>query len=61
MKNTMLLGFVAAIATISAARADPVPLSSYADANGFIDVQALHMWASERARHLPTTLDRTGW
>jgi hypothetical protein len=41
MKKTMLLGFVAAIATISAARADPVPLSSYADANGFIDVQAL--------------------
>jgi argininosuccinate synthase len=30
-------------------------------ARGFIDVQALHMWASERARHLPTTLDRTGW
>jgi HdeA/HdeB family len=41
MKKTMLFGFVAAIATISAAKADPVPLSSYADANGFIDVQAL--------------------
>jgi hypothetical protein len=41
MKKTMLLGFVAAIATISAAKADPVPLSSYADANGFINVQAL--------------------
>jgi hypothetical protein len=41
MKKSMLLGFVAAIATISAAKADPVPLSSYADANGFIDVQAL--------------------
>jgi hypothetical protein len=27
--------------TIGAAKADPVPLSSYADANGFIDVQAL--------------------
>jgi argininosuccinate synthase len=25
-------------------------------ARGFIDVQALHMWASERARHLPTHL-----
>ena len=42
MKKTMLLGFAAAMAaTISAAKADPVPLSSYADANGFIDVQAL--------------------
>jgi argininosuccinate synthase len=29
-------------------------------ARGFIDVQALHMWASERARHLPTTLDSVG-
>jgi hypothetical protein len=41
MKKGILLGFVAAIATIGAANADPVPLSSYADANGFIDVQAL--------------------
>jgi hypothetical protein len=41
MKKIMVLGFVAAIATSGAAKADPVPLSSYADANGFIDVQAL--------------------
>ena len=41
MKKTMLLGFAVAMATISAAKADPVPLSAYADANGFIDVQRL--------------------
>jgi HdeA/HdeB family protein len=41
MRKTMLLGFSIAMATIGAAKADPVPLSSYADANGFIDVQAL--------------------
>src|SRR5271168_4997068 len=41
MRKTMLLGFSIAMATISAAKADPVPLSAYADANGFIDVQAL--------------------
>jgi HdeA/HdeB family len=41
MKKTMLLGFAVAMATISAAKADPVPLSAYADANGFIDVQTL--------------------
>ena len=41
MKKIMLLGFVGAIATIGAANADPVPLSTYADANGFIDVQPL--------------------
>jgi HdeA/HdeB family len=41
MKRIMLLGFVTAIAAITAAKADPVPLSTYADANGFINVQAL--------------------
>jgi HdeA/HdeB family len=41
MKTVILLGFAAALATIGAAKADPVPLSSYADANGFIDVQTL--------------------
>src|SRR5665811_1133157 len=41
MKKAVLLGFVASMATIGAAKADPVPLSSYADANGFIDVQTL--------------------
>jgi hypothetical protein len=41
MRKTMLLGFSIVMATIGAAKADPIPLSSYADANGFIDVQAL--------------------
>ena len=31
----------AALAMLGAAKADPVPLSTYADANGFIDVQTL--------------------
>lgn len=37
----MLLCFVASMAMIGLAKADPVPLSAYADANGFIDVQKL--------------------
>ena len=41
MKKTILLGFAAAMALIGAAKADPVDLSAYADANGFIDVTAL--------------------
>jgi hypothetical protein len=41
MKKTMLLGFAAAMAMIGAAKAAPVDLSAYADANGFIDVQKL--------------------
>jgi hypothetical protein len=41
MKKTMLLGFAASMAMIGLAKAQPVPLSAYADANGFIDVQAL--------------------
>ena len=41
MKKTMLLGFAALIAMIGLAKAQPVPLSAYADANGFIDVQKL--------------------
>ncbi|MBV8108006.1 MAG: hypothetical protein JO223_25975 [Hyphomicrobiales bacterium] len=41
MKKTMLLGFATAMAMLSAAKADPVDLSAYADANGFIDVQKL--------------------
>ena len=41
MRKTMLLGFVAALATIGVAKADPVDLSVYADKNGFIDVQTL--------------------
>jgi HdeA/HdeB family len=40
MKKFLMLAGVA-VAMISAAKADPVPLSAYADANGFIDVQAL--------------------
>ena len=41
MKGSILVGYVAAIALFGAAKAEPVDLSAYADANGFIDVQAL--------------------
>jgi hypothetical protein len=41
MKKTVLLGLAAGMAMVGAAKADPVDLSAYADANGFIDVQAL--------------------
>jgi hypothetical protein len=41
MKKAMLLGFAASLALIGAVKADPVGLATYADANGFIDVQAL--------------------
>jgi hypothetical protein len=37
----MLLGAAAAFCGLGFANADPVDLSAYADANGFIDVQAL--------------------
>jgi len=37
----LLISSVAAMAMIGAAKADPVDLSAYVDANGFIDVQAL--------------------
>jgi hypothetical protein len=40
MKRFLILAG-AAIAMTGIAKADPVPLSSYADANGFIDVQTL--------------------
>jgi hypothetical protein len=41
MNRLLLAATFAAIATVSAAKADPMPLSTYADANGFIDVQTL--------------------
>jgi HdeA/HdeB family len=41
MKKAMLLGFAASLGLIGAVKADPVGLATYADANGFIDVQAL--------------------
>src|SRR5271165_2372109 len=41
MKKFLLLSSLAAMAMIGAAKADPVSLSAYVDANGFIDVQAL--------------------
>jgi len=41
MKKALLLGFAATMALIGAAKADPVDLSAYADANGFIEVQKL--------------------
>jgi hypothetical protein len=41
MKKAMFLGFAAAMTVLGAAKAQPVDLSAYADANGFIDVQKL--------------------
>ena len=41
MKTFLLISGVAMMALTGAAKADPVDLSAYADANGFIDVQAL--------------------
>src|SRR5579863_5656020 len=40
MRKFLLLAGMT-VAMTGLAKADPVPLSSYADANGFIDVQAL--------------------
>jgi len=41
MNRLTLVTAFAAFAAFSAAKADPVDLSAYADANGFINVQAL--------------------
>ena len=41
MKKALLVSAAAALITIGAAKADPVDLSAYVDANGFINVQAL--------------------
>jgi hypothetical protein len=41
MKKAAFLGCVTVLSAIGWARADPVDLSAYVDANGFIDVQAL--------------------
>jgi HdeA/HdeB family len=41
MLKTMLLGCVVSMTLVGATKADPVDLSAYADANGFIDVQEL--------------------
>ena len=41
MRNIALLGFLAAFASIGAAKADPVELSTYADEKGWLDVQEL--------------------
>jgi HdeA/HdeB family len=41
MKKAALLGCAAVLTAIGWAKADPVDLSAYVDANGFIDVQAL--------------------
>jgi len=41
MHKFLLTTAVAAATTFGVAKADPVPLSTYADANGFIDVQTL--------------------
>ena len=41
MKKILATAILAALAMSGVAKADPVDLSTYADANGFIDVQAL--------------------
>jgi hypothetical protein len=41
MKRFVLLGCIATAALCGVLKADPVELSTYADANGFIDVQKL--------------------
>ncbi len=41
MRRLVFVAAVAAVIAAGAAKADPVDLSAYADANGFIDVQAL--------------------
>jgi len=41
MKKFLLASCLAALAMVGVAKADPVDLSAYVDANGFIDVQAL--------------------
>ena len=41
MKKATLLGCAAVLSAIGWAQADPVDLSAYVDANGFIDVQKL--------------------
>ena len=41
MSRALFLGAGAAVAMIGVACADPVDLSAYVDANGFLDVQAL--------------------
>ncbi len=41
MKTFLLISAVAMLALAGAAKADPVDLSAHADANGYIDVQAL--------------------
>ena len=41
MNRVLFLGAAAGLAMMGAASADPVDLSAYVDANGFIDVQTL--------------------
>ena len=41
MKKVMLLSCIGALTAVGAPKADPVPMSAYVDANGFIDVQKL--------------------
>jgi hypothetical protein len=41
MKTYLLISCMAAVTFVGAAKAAPVDLSAYADANGFIDVQKL--------------------
>jgi len=41
MRTSALLVFAGAMSAIGAAKADPVDLSAYVDANGFLDVTAL--------------------
>jgi hypothetical protein len=42
MKRAMFFGCVGAVFAIGAAKADPVSLSTYVDANGFQDEKIIH-------------------
>ena len=41
MKKGLALSIAAALCVVGAAKADPVDLSAYVDANGYLDVQEL--------------------
>ena len=48
MKKAMLFGFAVALSTSGLAKADPVGLSAYVDANGFIDVTGSDLRAARQ-------------
>ena len=48
MKKIALLGCAAVLSAIGLAKADPVDLSAYVDANGFIDVTGSDLRATRQ-------------